>query len=129
MKRSTRTTHKDGTVFRSKFEATIYSTAKSSRRKIEYEPKESIINYSIAFRYQPDFKLSNGVLIEAKGHLDAWDRRKMIAVKLAEPSLDIRFVFQNASRRLSRHGKTYGEWADQHGFPYAEGIIPIDWYK
>lgn len=126
---SKRTTHKDGTVFRSKFESTIYGTAKASRKKLEYEPKDAIINYSIAFRYQPDFRLPNGILIEAKGHLDAWDRRKMVAVKAARPDLDIRLVFQSANRRLSRHGKTYGEWAEQHGFPWAEGTIPLAWYK
>lgn len=125
---STRVKTKDH-HFRSKFEASIYSCAKASRKKLEFEPKDAIINYTIAFRYQPDFRLPNGILIEAKGLLDVWDRRKMIAVKEADPALDIRFVFQSAKRRLSRNGKTYAEWAEQHGFPHAEGIIPLEWWR
>lgn len=128
MGRSVRVKTKDH-HFRSKFEASIYSCAKASRKALEFEPPDAIIPYSIAFRYQPDFRLSNGILVEAKGHLDVWSRRKMVAVKAARPDLDIRFVFQSSNRRLSRHGKTYAEWAEQHGFPHAEGIIPLSWYK
>lgn len=125
---STRVKTKDH-HFRSKFEAEVYKTAKASRRRLDYEPKDAIINYTISFRYQPDFRLPNGVLIEAKGLLDTWDRRKMLAVKDACPELDIRFVFQSARRRLSRNGKTYGEWAEAAGFQWAEGTIPLEWFR
>lgn len=114
--------------FRSKFEASLYGMAKACKKKLDFEPKDAIINYTIAFRYQPDFRLPNGILVEAKGQLDVWDRRKMIAVKKQRPELDIRFVFQNARCRLSRGGKTYGEWATSAGFPWAEGSIPIEWW-
>lgn len=73
--------------------------------------------------------LPNGVLVECKGQLDVHDRSKMVAVKKQRPELDIRFVFMNAKCRLSRHGKTYGEWADSVGFPWAEGMIPLQWWK
>lgn len=116
-------------TFRSKFEAQIYNTAKASRKVLTFEPKNAILNYTISYRYQPDFILPNGILIEAKGHLDVFDRRKMIAVKTCHPELDIRFVFQNSRSRLSRHGKTYGEWAEKAGFPWAEGSIPLEWWK
>ena len=124
----TRVKHKDGMTFRSKLEAQIYNTARSSKKVLEFEPKDAIIPYTIHFRYLPDFRLSNNILVEAKGQLDATDRRKMVAVKAARPDLDIRFVFQNARCRLSRHGKTYGEWATYAGFPYAEGSIPLEWF-
>ena len=100
MKFSTRVKHRDGITFRSKFEAQLYNTARASNKKLDFEPKEAIINYTIAFRYQPDFVLPNGIIVEAKGRLDVWDRRKMVAVKAARPELDIRFVFQNGRCRL-----------------------------
>lgn len=128
MSRGTRVKHKDGMTFRSKLEYFVYNTARASRRQLEYEPKSAIIDYTIAFRYQPDFVLPNGIIIEAKGRLDVWDRRKMIAVKAQHPHLDIRFVFQKASMKLSRAGKTYGEWADAVGFPWSEGTIPLKWW-
>jgi len=129
IKHSVRVKHKDGMTFRSKFEAQIYNTARSSKKSLTFEPKDGIINYTIAFRYQPDFILPNGIVVEAKGRLDVWDRRKMVAVKAARPDLDIRFVFQNARSRLSRHGKSYGEWAASQGFVWAEGSIPLEWWK
>lgn len=130
VKWSHRVKHKDGMTFRSKFEAQLYNTARASKKKLDFEPKDAIIHYSIAYRYQPDFVLQpSGVIVEAKGRLDVVDRRKMVAVKAARPDLDIRFVFQNARMRLSRHGKTYGEWAEAAGFPWAEGTIPLDWWK
>jgi len=116
-------------TFKSKFEHSVYTIARASRKKLDYEPKSAIIDYTIAFRYQPDFILPNGIIIETKGRLDVWDRRKMIAVKNQHPDLDIRFVFQKASMKLSRGGKTYGEWCDTYGFPWAEGCIPIEWWK
>jgi len=126
---SVRVKHKDGMTFRSKFEASIYGIAKASRKKLDFEPKSAIIDYTISFRYQPDFVLPNGIIVEAKGHLDVWDRRKMVAVKECRPELDIRFVFQSASRKLSRHGKSYGDWAESKGFKWAEGAIPLTWWK
>lgn len=116
-------------TFRSKFEASIYGLAKAQKLALDFEPKDAIIPYTIDYRYQPDFRLPNGILIETKGHLDVADRRKMIAVKRQRPDLDIRFVFQNARMRLSRKGKTYGEWATAAGFIWADGSIPIEWWK
>ena len=128
-KRSIRVKHKDGMTFRSKLEAQVYNAARSSRKRLTFEDKAAIIPYSIEYRYLPDFVLPNGIIVEVKGQLDVADRRKMVAVKKHRPDLDIRFVFGNARCRLSRHGKTYGEWAEAAGFKWAEGLIPLDWWK
>lgn len=79
--------------------------------------------------YHPDFILGNGVIIEAKGVLDQETRTKMVAVKQQHPELDIRFVFMDASNKLTRAKKslTYGKWADRNGFPWADGRIPDEW--
>lgn len=126
---STRVKHRDGMTFRSKFEASLYGLARASKKTLDFEPKDAIIPYTTHHRYQPDFRLPNGILIEAKGHLDVADRSKMVAVKKARPDLDIRFVFCNARMKLSRNGKTYGQWAESAGFPWAEGSIPLEWWR
>ena len=86
--------------------------------------------YIIEADYRPDFILDNGVIIEAKGFFAPMDRRKMLAVKKQHPDLDIRLCFQNAKDKISRAKRsiTYGQWATRHGFKWASGSIPQDWY-
>ena len=114
--------------FRSKFEEDIFKAAKRSRKKVEFEP--FFVSYLIKGSYLPDFVLPNGIIVEAKGYLDAAACRKMKAVKASNPHLDIRFVFQNANGKRNRRAKLKNwEWAEKHGFKYAEGTIPLDWWK
>ena len=79
--------------------------------------------------YLPDFHLINGVFLEVKGRLTSEDRRKMKAVKLCNPELDIRFVFQAPYNKIYKGSKTtYAKWAEKHGFPWCSyQTIPIDW--
>jgi hypothetical protein len=114
--------------FRSKFEEHIFTTAKRNRKKLEYEP--TYIPYVMHGSYLADFILPNGIVVEAKGYLDAASCKKMKAVKASNPHLDIRFVFQNANGKRNRHSKlTNWEWAERHGFPWAHGTIPLEWWK
>jgi len=90
--------------------------------KIPYHRKDSV--------YTPDFILPNSIIIEAKGRLHQADRVKMILVKTQHPHLDIRFVFQRAAVKIRKGSKTtYAMWADKHGFPWAEKLIPIKWIR
>jgi hypothetical protein len=81
--------------------------------------------------YLPDFIiLKNGIIVEAKGYLDAAACKKMLAVKRSNPDLDIRFVFQNANGKRNKRAKLKNwEWAEKHGFPWAEDTIPQAWLK
>lgn len=117
--------------FRSKFEKEVYAQGIKYKRKLEYEPKDSRLDYNRPAKYLPDFKLPNGILIECKGYFTSGDRSKMLYVKKAHPRLDIRFVFQRASNRLTKakNSKTYSEWAEYHGFKWAEGTIPNKWWR
>jgi hypothetical protein len=79
-------------------------------------------------KYTPDFILSNGIVVESKGHFVTADRKKMKLVKAQHPALDIRFVFSNPNSRISKTSKTtYGKWATDHGFPSAARLIPVEW--
>jgi hypothetical protein len=114
--------------FRSKFEESIWDAAKRSRKTLTHEPH--YVPYVIKGSYLPDFVLPNGVIVEAKGYLDAASCRKMKAVKASNPHLDIRFVFQNANGKRNKRAKLRNwEWAERHGFPWSEGTIPLSWWK
>ena len=106
----------------------MYNAAKRSRKSLEFEPH--YIPYILKGKYLPDFLLPNGIYVEAKGYLDAATCRKMLAVKVANPSLDIRFVFQNANGKRNKRSKIKNwEWAEKHGFQWSEGTIPLAWWK
>lgn len=106
----------------------MYDAAKRSRKSLVHEPH--YIPYVIKGSYLPDFILPNGIIVEAKGYLDAAACRKMKAVKASNPHLDIRFVFQNANGKRNKRAKLQNwEWAEKHGFPWAEGTIPLEWWK
>jgi hypothetical protein len=103
---------------RNQFEESLYEQIKSTEGNVEYERNR--IPYTIKGVYIPDFKTKRGIYIEAKGWLRPADKRKMRAVKDANPSLDIRFIFQKKSASQIR-------WAEKYGFPYAVGVIPKTW--
>jgi hypothetical protein len=99
--------------------------------KVSYEYEKFKVKFvSKARTYTPDFKLSNGIIIETKGRFIPSDRSKHLLIKEQHPELDIRFVFSNSNQRLSKvSAQTYGGWCERHGFLYADGLIPIEWMK
>jgi hypothetical protein len=92
-----------------------------------YEPIRLSYPAGVRF-YVPDATLPNGIAIEVKGRFLPADRAKLLAVRDAHPLLDLRLVFDNATRTLSKVSKTsYGDWCRQHGFPYATKVVPPAW--
>ena len=82
--------------------------------------------------YVPDFLLvtrsGKAICIECKGVLTVADRSKMRAVAKCNPEIDIRFMFQDANKRVKGTKSTYGQWATKYGFKWCEGIvIPRRW--
>lgn len=114
--------------FRSKFEKELYNNA---RGQLDYEPQDSHLRYNKPAKYIPDFRLPNGILIEAKGYFTSSDRTKMLRVRDQNPTVDIRFVFQRAGNKLTKakKSKTYSQWCEQHGFKWSETTIPEHWWK
>ena len=115
--------------YRSKFEAGVAASLEQRSVPFSYEP--IVLDYVIQAKYKPDLILGNGIVVELKGFFSAQDRRKMLCVKEQHPELDIRMCFQNAKDKISRARKsiTYGAWATRHGFKWASGTIPEDWYE
>lgn len=93
----------------------------------EYEPKDAHLQYML--EYIPDFRLPNGIIVEAKGFFDATDRTKMLRVKQANPTADIRFIFM-ADNKINPKSKTrYTDWCKKHGFLCHVGkSIPESWW-
>ncbi len=111
---------------RSGFERTLSAYLK--RLKVPFEYESLKIPYVIHHEYRPDFILSNGVIIEAKGFFRSpAEIAKMRAVKAQHPDLDIRFVFQDAHKQIRGQKTTHAQWAERHGFPWADGEIPKEW--
>lgn len=104
------------------------------RRKIPWEYESYVINYAPPLRkYTPDFKVyrKDGTyfFVEYKGYFRPEARTKMRLVKNQNPSDDIRFLFTDAGKPITKSSKTtYAMWAEKHGFPWAEGErIPKRW--
>ena len=116
---------------RSGLEDKIAEQIKSYEGKEIYE--SHYLTYKIpesVHKYTPDFILSNGIIIEAKGLFEADDRKKHLLIKSQYPHLDIRFVFSNPRNKLYKGSKTtYADWCEKYGFKYASKSIPASWFK
>lgn len=109
---------------RNKFEVRIGKQLSKSGIKYSYETEK--IPYVIYGTYNPDFILDlptgKKIYIETKGLFRVEAKRKMVAVKALNPSLDIRIVFYSSN-------KTNIRWCLKHKFPYSIGIIPEEWFS
>lgn len=98
-----------------------------------YEPKNGKVSYKVerTASYLPDFVLTDsGIILEVKGYFTSADRAKYLRVKASNPDIDLRFVFDRASTRLSKTSNTtYADWAEKHGFQWCEKVIPPHWYN
>lgn len=115
--------------YRSRFEARVAASLEAHGVVYEYETFK--VEYEVPARrakYLPDFRLPNGIIVEAKGRFEAKDRARHLWIKAQHPHLDIRFCFQNASNRLYKGSPTsYADWCGKYGFTYCEKEIPITW--
>lgn len=105
---------------------------KPRKVKVAYESER--LPYHLTRAYVPDFviDLSGGrkLYIEAKGYLRPGDRTKMIAVKKANPDLDIRFVFAKDNILYKGSKSRYSDWCKTNGFLYHVGLdIPKEWFR
>lgn len=128
MKRGFPTT---GQGFRSQLEEKIAAQLDAARLPFDYE--EAYLPYVIPasnHKYNPDFVLHNGIIIEAKGLFDVDDRKKHKLIRKQYPELDIRFVFSSSRTKISPTSKTtVAEWCEKNGYKFAEKLIPREWLR
>tara|TARA_R100001082_G_scaffold111222_1_gene94217 strand:+ start:776 stop:1132 length:357 start_codon:yes stop_codon:yes gene_type:complete len=116
--------------FRSRFEAQVALALNKQKIKFEFEPHK--IGYVPPPRvYIPDFYIKDhDFYIEVKGRLLQSDRVKHLLVKKQNPELDIKFLFANSRKKIYKGSKTsHADWADKHGFEWAEQVPPKEWIK
>ena len=113
--------------FRSKLEERVATLLMTLGVSYEYESEK--LAYTIQHNYTPDFTLPNHVYLEAKGYWSAEDRRKILAVKRDNPSIDLRMIFQSPYNKISKSSKTtYAQWCDKHDIPWtAFHEVPLEW--
>lgn len=118
--------------FRSKFEKLVHENLQEMKAGslVSYESEK--IPYTLEGRYIPDWVVKKtGTILEAKGLLDYGTRRKMLAIKEANPGRKICLIFMKASNKLHKGSKmTYAEWAEANGFDWSDGgKIKKEWLK
>ena len=116
--------------YRSGLEIKVKDYLKERKVKFKYEAIKIEWEDLMYRTYTPDFILQNGIIVEVKGRFTSDDRRKHVAIKKQHPNLDIRFVFENSRRKLSKGAKsTYATWCERNKFLYADRVIPEEWLK
>jgi hypothetical protein len=127
--RITQVTNTRGEKLRSGFEDKL--TQELQKKKVDYEYEAVRIPFTPPAKvrhYTPDIILPNGIIIEIKGRFVSADRQKHKHIQAQYPDLDIRFVFQRATQKITKVSKTtYGMWCKSQGIKYAEGVIPKAW--
>lgn len=121
--------------YRNKLEQRVGAQLDDAGVSFKYEPRK--IPITIPARkstYLPDFEADRiNIIVETKGYFydSARDRQKLCLVKEQHPELDIRIVFQKADTKIHKTSKTtYGQWATDHGFKWADkGIVPDEWIE
>ncbi len=97
------------------------------KRKVNYKYEDVALDYTLTKKYWPDFIVNDSIFLEVKGYFDGQSRTKMRAVKLANPGLDIRMVFDK-DNKISGSKMRYSDWCKKYGFPYCVGSIPKEWF-
>jgi hypothetical protein len=101
-------------TYKSKFEEEVAVFYKLHNK---YEIEK--LTYTLENVYNPDFKLTDNVFLEAKGYFKPSDRRKMIEVMKQHPDKKFIMLFQDSRIKLSRKSKiTYGDWCDKNGIQW-----------
>ena len=119
--------------YRSKSEERVAEHLKLMGVPYEFEPLDKKVSYRIerTATYLPDFVLTDsGIILEVKGYFTSADRTKYLRVKQSNPGIDLRFVFDRASTKITKNSKTtYADWAEKHGFKWCEKVIPHNWLR
>lgn len=123
--------YKSDNGHRSGLEDKIAQQIKNHGESEVYEKTE--IKYVIPesqHTYTPDFVLSNGIIVEAKGIFDSDDRKKHLLIKKQFPHLDIRFVFSSLTTKICKGSNTtVAKWCEKYGYKYASKFIPDSWFR
>lgn len=117
---------------RSKLEQTVANTLYKFKANYTYENIK--ITFSAPYTTCVDFyvqkKDETYMCIEAKGYFRKGETKKYKYLRLAEPDLDFRFIFEDADKPVRKGAKlNHGQWAEKHGYKWADKEFPKEWLK
>ena len=79
--------------------------------------------------YRPDWKLPNGLYLEAKGLFTPKDRRKLLLVQEQRPEAVVALLFQEDRWTTPAKKQRYSQYAIENHFPCSVGeFIPDEWF-
>lgn len=112
---------------RSKFEEDVGKLLK--RNKVPFKYEATTVSYTLKAGYTPDFQIGD-IFIETKGFFKPADRRKMLAVREANPDMDIRMWFMYDNYLTKAKKSKYSDWAKKNNFKCHVGLsFPKKWFK
>jgi len=118
---------------RSGYETDTTAFMKTNGIKAEYEPKDKKLKYikpASNHTYQIDYVLDNQIHLECKGLFSASDRKKILLIKEQYPHIDLRMVFMQPSKKLSKISKTtYAMWCDKNSIKWGVMKDILAWSK
>lgn len=121
LKKSSKSTKKP--KLKNKFEGKIFEALEKKRVRFKYEGKR--LPYLIAGHYLPDFPIElptgDWIYLETKGYFRPDAKRKLVAVKKLNPTIDIRLIFY-------AHREKDIRWAERYGFKWCVQEIPDEWF-
>jgi hypothetical protein len=118
-----------------KFQLQIERLTKAQQNRLSYESEKFKYIIYEERTYTPDWVIKlprsgRKIYVEYKGKLTIADRKKLLLVRKDNPDIDLRLVFQKPGNKLYRGSPTtYAQWADKHGFPWADNELPSAWLK
>jgi hypothetical protein len=106
---------------RSKFETEV-EILLAKLPGLSYEYEKDRFPYTITARYTPDWTLTvdgRTIILEAKGRFDYEERRKILGIFEANPSIDLRMVFMRDQKLTKVSKMKYSTWCEKHGIKYS----------
>ncbi len=118
--------------FKSKLEEWAWKQFKKWKIPVEYE--SCSLKYVVPKSYIPDFTFTqygnrSRIYIETKGYFRPEDRTKALSVRKSNPGIDLRFIFSQDNKLSKKAKMRYSDWCKKHGFLYAVGEIPKEWFE
>lgn len=131
MARAKRPTPVKGMKLRSGFEKKVATFLQEKGVEFSYEKdRMTYIVPESKHTYIPDFKLANGIYVEAKGVFNAIQRKKLLCIIQSNPDKDVRILLMR-DNYINKGSKTkYSTWCEKKGIKYhvsLQGHIPEEW--
>lgn len=102
--------------YKNDFERDVGNKLKKLKAHASYEIEK--LPYVLEGKYNPDFTLKDGTIVECKGYFRPADRRKMVSIRKQYPDRRIIICFYRPFDKIKNSKTTYAGWAERTGFEW-----------